>query len=57
MRTVAFMAFLLAILTGCIHLPPEVAAVVREADPPGLNNYLPEPPPEHTATHGEHSSP
>jgi len=56
-RTVAFVALLLAIPTGCIHLPPEVAAVVREADPPGLNNYLPEPPPERTATHGEHSSP
>jgi len=56
-RTVAFMALLLAIPTGCIHLPPEVAAVVREADPPGLNNYLPEPPPERTATHGEPSSP
>lgn len=32
-------------LAGCIHLPPEVAAVVREADPPGRNHFRPGPEP------------
>lgn len=57
MRTLAFVTFLLAALTGCIHLPPEVAAVVREADPPGQNHFLPAPPPEQVATHGQPDTP
>lgn len=44
-------AVLLTLLAGCIHLPAEVAAVVRESDPPARNNFRPEPLPERTATH------
>jgi len=44
MRTLVLAASMLGILAGCIHLPPEVAAVVRETDPPGHNNFLPERP-------------
>lgn len=39
-----------ALLAGCIHLPPEVAAVVREADPPGQNHFRPGPPPPAVAS-------
>lgn len=57
MRTLAITAVLLAPLAGCIHLPANVAAVVRESDPPALNNFVPEAPPERTATLVEPSSP
>jgi hypothetical protein len=51
-RTLAITAvFLLAPLAGCIHLPAEVAAVVRESDPPGLNNFRRVPPPEQAVSH------
>lgn len=50
MRALAITAAVFfASLTGCIHLPAEVAAVVRESDPPALNNFLPEAPPERAA--------
>ena len=48
MRTLLLMA-LVALLAGCIHLPPEVAAVVEQADPPGRNHFRPDPPAERAA--------
>lgn len=51
MRTLAMTAVLLTLLAGCIHLPADVAAVVRESDPPARNNFRPEPLPERTANH------
>lgn len=56
-RTLAITALLLSLLAGCIHLPAEVAAVVRESDPPALNNFLPEAPPVTAATNVEPPSP
>jgi len=47
-RTLLLMA-LVALLAGCIHLPPEVAAVVEQADPPGRNHFRPDPPAERAA--------
>jgi hypothetical protein len=49
-RALAITAVVLTTLTGCIQLPAEVAAVVRESDPPALNNFLPETPPARAAT-------
>jgi hypothetical protein len=45
-RILAITVVLLAPVAGCMHLPAEVAAVVRQSDPPALNNFLPETPPE-----------
>jgi hypothetical protein len=56
-RCLAITALFLITLAGCIHLPAEVAAVVRESDPPGLNNFRPETPPERAADNAEPSSP
>jgi hypothetical protein len=47
-RAVWITAPVLLALAGCIHLPPEVAAVVRESDPPPLNNFRPDAPAEPT---------
>lgn len=57
MRAPIIAALLLASLTGCMHLPPDVAAVVQEADPPGLNNFRPEPAPEPAVAHAEPAAP
>jgi hypothetical protein len=56
-RALAIMALALLPLAGCIHLPAEVAAVVREYDPPALNNFRPEPLPERTAARAEPVAP
>ena len=57
MRALAITALLLVPLAGCIHLPAEVAAVVRESDPPALNNFLPEMPPVEAASNVAPPSP
>ena len=60
-RALAITVLLLLPLAGCIHLPAEVAAVVRESDPPALNNFRPDAPaaptPERTATRVEPAAP
>ena len=53
MRTLAITAVLLVPLAGCIHLPANVAAVLRESDPPALNNFVPEAAPELAAARVE----
>lgn len=55
MRTLVFAATLLPLVAGCIHLPPDVAAVVREADRPARNNFVPELPPARAADDGRPS--
>ncbi|MBN8280029.1 MAG: hypothetical protein J0M16_05435 [Gammaproteobacteria bacterium] len=45
MRRLLTVILALPLLAGCIHLPPEVAAVVRDTDPPGQNHFRPGPAP------------
>ena len=39
-------------LAACIHLPPEVAAVVESPDPAGQNHYVPDVLPANEARRG-----
>ncbi len=50
MRTLSLATFILLTLGGCLHLPPEVAAVVRQSDPPGRNHFRPDTRPPQAAT-------
>lgn len=50
MRRLVIGMLALAALAGCIHLPPEVAAEVRAADPPGRNHFRPGPAPTPVAS-------
>lgn len=37
------------LLSGCVHVPPEVAAVVKDSDPAAINNFMPKAPPDRAA--------
>jgi hypothetical protein len=56
-RALSLAAFLLLTLGGCLHLPPEVAAVVRQSDPPGRNHFRPDTHPAQAATHAGPGTP
>lgn len=47
------LALLLMAPSGCVHLPPQVAAAVQQPDPAPLNHFLRKTSPVQTATNGD----
>ncbi len=57
MHALALTVLVFAILAGCIHLPAEVAAVVKQSDPAGSNHFSKRSAPEPGAANDQTAAP